>query len=153
MNKEKLMVEAIRNGIVLDHIPSDKLFKIVSILQLDKSDTPITIGNNLESKQVGRKGIIKITNRFFSDDEINKIAILAPNIRLNVIKDYQVTEKRYISLPPEVHALVRCSNPKCITNSEPMATKFSVSLVQERGVKLTCHYCGRSVSGEDCELI
>ena len=112
MNKEKLMVEAIRNGIVLDHIPSDKLFKIVSILQLDKSDTPITIGNNLESKQVGRKGIIKITNRFFSDDEINKIAILAPNIRLNVIKDYQVTEKRYISLPPEVHALVRCSNPK-----------------------------------------
>lgn len=82
MNKDKLMVEAIRNGIVLDHIPSDKLFKIVSILQLDKSDTPITIGNNLESKQVGRKGIIKITDRFFSDDEINKIAILLSLIHI-----------------------------------------------------------------------
>lgn len=153
MNKEKLMVEAICNGTVLDHIPSDKLFKIVSILGLDLVHVPITIGNNLESKQVGRKGIIKITDRFFSEDEINKIAILAPHIRVNIIKDYQVVEKKYIALPPKVCGLVRCPNNKCITNAEPMPTKFAVSMTSTGDVSLICHYCGRSISGEDSELL
>lgn len=153
MNKEKLMVEAICNGTVLDHIPSDKLFKIVSILGLDRADTPITIGNNLESKHLGRKGIIKITDRFFSEDEVNRIAILAPNIRMNVIRDYEVVEKKYLSLPPEVYGLVRCPNSKCITNAEPMATKFAVALTPKGVVRLACHYCGRSLSGEESELL
>lgn len=152
MSKEKLLVEAICDGTVLDHIPSDKLFKIVGILGLDKSQTPITIGNNLESKRAIRKGIIKITNRFFSEEEVNKIAILAPSIRLNVIKDYKVVEKKHIALPKHVRGLVRCSNSKCITNHEPMPTDFSVTEL-ETEVYLSCRYCGRTVLGQECELL
>lgn len=152
MNKDKLLVEAIRNGTVLDHIPSDKLFQIVSLLELDKADTPITIGNNLESRRVGSKGVIKITNRFFSENEISRIAILAPSIRLNIIRDYEVLEKKALTLPQSVVGLVRCSNPKCITNAEPMPTQFSVSREGE-DVQLVCHYCRRGVMGKECELL
>lgn len=153
MSKEKLMVEAICNGTVLDHIPSDKLFKIVSILGLDCAETPITIGNNLESKQVGRKGIIKITDRFFNEEEINRITILAPSIRLNIIKNYEVVEKKHLALPSIVVGLVRCPNSKCITNAEPMPTKLSVAMETGGSVQLTCHYCGRSQRGTDCEIL
>lgn len=152
MSKDKLMVEAICNGTVLDHIPSSKLFQIVAMLGLDKASTPITIGNNLESRRVGSKGVIKITDRFFSEEEVSRIAILSPSIRLNVIRDYEVVDKKEVPLPKSVVGLVRCSNHKCITNAEPMPTNFAVSR-QDDSVRLVCHYCGRAVCGEDCELI
>ena len=94
MNKEKMLVEAICDGSVLDHIPSDRLFQIVSLLHLEELTTPITIGNNLQSTRHERKGIIKLADHFFSPEEIDKIALLAPEVHINVIRDYKVIEKR-----------------------------------------------------------
>ena len=155
MNKDKMLVEAIRDGIVLDHIPAEKLFQIVALLRLDELTTPVTIGNNVVSARQQRKGIIKMADHFVSPQEIDKIALLAPEVHLNVIRDYQVTEKRQVSLPSEVKGLVRCPNPKCITNVEPMQTRFHVST--EEGTMpsclLECHYCGRKTHAEEVELL
>ena len=129
MNKDKMLVEAIRDGIALDHIPAEKLFKIVALLRLDTLTTPVTIGNNLMSARHKRKGIIKMADHFVSSQEIDKIALLAPEVHLNVIRDYQVTEKRQVALPSEVKGFVRCPNPKCITNAEPMQTRFQSTLI------------------------
>ena len=85
---------ALKNGTVIDHIPSDKLFTVVSLLHLEDVAANITIGNNFESKKLGKKGIIKIADRFFSSDEINRLSVVAPNIVLNIIKDYEVVEKK-----------------------------------------------------------
>lgn len=153
MSKEKMLVEAICNGTVLDHIPSDKLFKIVTLLGLDQVDAPITIGCNLDSRRLGSKGIIKISDHFFSEDEINRIAILAPDVRLSIIRDYEVIEKKHLSLPASIVGLVRCGNAKCITNAEPMPTRFETQMTDSRRVSLECHYCGRKVLGDDATLI
>ena len=155
MNKDKMLVEAIRDGIVLDHIPAEKLFQIVALLHLDELSTPVTIGNNLLSARQERKGIIKMAGHFVSAEEIDKIALLAPNVHLNVIRDYQVVEKRKVSLPSEIHGLVRCSNPKCITNAEPMQTFFQTPIEETKGAKavLECHYCGRKTRAEEAELL
>lgn len=147
-----MMVESICNGTVLDHIPANKLFTIVSLLRLEQFAEPVTIGNNLESKRCGSKGIIKMTNRFFSEEEISRISILSPDVRLNVIRDFQVVEKKVISLPSEVVSVVRCPNPRCITNNEPMATRFAVEQ-EEHLVRLECHYCGRKMLGGEAELL
>ena len=94
MEKRKdLLVAALESGTVIDHIPTDKVFTIVQLLQLDKCQDQVTIGNNLESQKFGKKGIIKIANRFFSDAEISQLAVVCPNIRLCLIKDYEVVEK------------------------------------------------------------
>lgn len=147
-----MLVEAICNGTVLDHIPSGKLFKIVTLLGLDHVSAPITIGCNLDSRRLGSKGIIKISDHFFSEDEINRIAILAPDVRLSIIRDYAVIEKRSLTLPKSVVGLVRCSNGKCITNAEEMPTRFVTEMTDERRVRLECHYCGRQVFGDDAIL-
>ena len=151
----EMPVASICNGTVIDHIPSDKLFKVAALLHLDTMESPITIGNNFPSKVLGRKGIIKIADHFFDGDIVNRIALIAPNVHLNVIRDYKVVEKKSVELPSEIVGIVRCSNPKCITNAEPMQTRFHVSTEEDSDQKclLECHYCGRKTRAEEVELL
>lgn len=148
--KKLLQVAALRNGTAIDHIPSDVVFKVVSLLDLHHAQHPITIGNNLESKKMGTKGIIKITDKFFEDNEINKIAIIAPKAVLNIIRDFQVVEKKQPHLPDTIVDIVKCNNPKCITNNEPMKTRFEV--VNHEKVELRCHYCDLKINKEEIVL-
>ncbi|MCK4920889.1 MAG: aspartate carbamoyltransferase regulatory subunit [Bacteroidales bacterium] len=138
-DKKQLVVSAIKDGTVIDHIPANDLFKVISILGLDHIDNYITFGTNLESKKLGKKAIIKISYVFFRNEDINKIALVAPDAKLNVIKDYKVVEKKVVEVPDEIIGIARCVNPMCITNKENVTTKFQV--VNKKTVSLECHYC------------
>ena len=150
-NKEELQVIALKNGTVIDHIPTDKLFTVVNLLGLQNSDSNTTIGNTFESKKLGKKGLIKVADRFFSDEEISRLSIVAPNVQLNIIRNYEVVEKKQVIMPDIVKGIVKCSNPKCITNNEPMTTIFHV-LCKENGV-LKCHYCEKEQNKETIKLL
>lgn len=145
MPKKELSVSAIKNGTVIDHIPATHLFKVISILDLQNSEDMITFGTNFKSEKQGRKAIIKVSNKFFKDEEINKISLVAPQAKLNIIKDYNVVEKRTVEVPEEVVGIVKCFNPKCITNNEAIKTRFS--LVKSEPLALKCHYCEK-ITGE-----
>ena len=93
---------------------------------------------------------IKVADRFFKEEDLNKIALVAPAAQINIIRDYQVIEKRKVSLPDIVHGIIRCGNPKCITNNEPMETIFHVT--DKIDVQVKCHYCERSVTKEEIEI-
>jgi aspartate carbamoyltransferase, regulatory subunit len=150
MEKE-LKVAALRNGTVIDHIPADKLYKVVSILHLETCEHQITIGNNLDSAKVGKKGIIKISERAFAEDETNKIALIAPNAKINIIRDFKVVEKRRLVLPEEIREIAQCGNPNCITNNQPVTTKFHV-INQDGDTILKCHYCEREIKLEEVKV-
>ncbi|MBP5259870.1 MAG: aspartate carbamoyltransferase regulatory subunit [Paludibacteraceae bacterium] len=144
MDKKELIVTALENGTVIDHIPAAKLFKIVSILELDKIENRVTIGNNLESKMMGLKGVIKVADKFFQPEEINKIALLAPSARINIIKNYEVVQKTDLQLPDQVSGLLQCVNPMCVTNRQPVASRFD--LIDRKRGTLRCHYCERMLN-------
>ena len=150
MSKKELLVSAIENGTVIDHIPTGKTFQVVNILGLQKLETPVTIGCNFKSELINKKGIIKVSNKFFTDDEINRLSVVAPNIVLNIIKDYEVVEKKRVETPDELRGIVKCNNPKCITNNEPMKTIFNV-IDKEHGI-LKCHYCDKEQDISNVEL-
>lgn len=138
--RKQLIVSALENGIVLDHIPADQVYRALDILNLKGMDNRITIGINLESGQLGRKGIIKIADRFFEDEELNRLALIAPNATVNVIRDFKVVEKKKLEMPERIEGLVRCKNPKCVTNHQPVKTIFTT--VNTGGeTALLCHYC------------
>ncbi|MCI6073770.1 MAG: aspartate carbamoyltransferase regulatory subunit, partial [Bacteroidales bacterium] len=141
MAKKELLVTAIENGTVIDHIPADKTYDVANLLRLQELDTPVTIGYNLPSKKIGRKGIIKITDKFFTEEEISRLSVVAPKIVLNIIRNYEVVEKKTVETPDELRGIVKCNNPKCITNNEPMQTIFNV-IDKEKGI-LKCHYCDK----------
>ncbi len=146
-DKKQLAVAALRCGTVIDHVPNDVLFKAVKILGIENIKSHVTIGNNLSSKRLGSKGIIKVADVEFAEDVINRIALIAPNAKINIIRDFEVVEKRFVSLPDEIVGIVRCDNPKCITNNEPMLTRFTV--IDRDNLTIRCHYCGRTVKSED----
>jgi aspartate carbamoyltransferase regulatory subunit len=147
MNKNEMLVAAIENGTVIDHIPSEKTYQVAQLLGLQDLSTPVTIGYNLLSKKLGKKGIIKVADKFFTDEEISRLSVVAPNIVLNIIRDYEVVEKKTVVTPAEIKGIVKCNNPKCITNNEPMTTYFHVA----DGI-LTCHYCEKEQDINKVEL-
>ncbi len=144
MSKKERLVAAIENGTVIDHIPASKTYEVASLLGLQQLSSVVTIGNNYLSKRIGTKGIIKVENRFFSDEEISRLSVVAPNVVLNIIKNYEVVEKKTVETPDVLRGIVRCNNPKCITNNEPMATVFHV-IDKQRGT-IKCHYCDKEQS-------
>ncbi len=146
-------VRAIENGTVIDHIPADCLFKIINILDLEHETHQILFGTNLESKRMGSKAIIKITDRYCADDEINRISLVAPMICVNTIKNFQVVEKRQVEVPTQVEGFVRCGNPRCITNHEKIKTRFQVQRDEAGELKLRCAYCEKSTLQREMVII
>ena len=149
--KLKLKVSAIKEGTVIDHIPAKNLFKVISILGLNKIENQITFGTNLESRKLGLKAIIKVSDKFFKDNEINKIALIAPHAKLNIIRDYVVVEKRIVETPDTIKGIVKCFNPKCITNNETITTNFNV--VGKDPIALKCHYCEKITTEEQIRVL
>ena len=151
-NTKTLSVSAIENGTVIDHIPAQNLFNVISILGLDQlTESQITFGYNLPSEKLGRKAIIKIADKFFEDIEVDKIALIAPHAKLNIIRNYEVVEKRQVNVPEQIFNIARCMNPKCITNHENIPTKFRV--INDGKVKLKCCYCEKDTDIEHMKLV
>lgn len=148
---KQMSVSAIQNGTVIDHVPANNLFKVIQILGLDRIDNQITFGTNLESKIMGRKAIIKISEVYFENEDINRIALVAPDAKLNIIKEYEVVEKKVVEVPDKIIGIAKCMNPKCITNFESVKTRFRV--VSKKNVSLKCHYCEKITSQENLEII
>jgi aspartate carbamoyltransferase regulatory subunit len=151
MKDKRLEVNAIKDGTVIDHIPADSLFKVISILNLDKIENTITFGTNLESKKFGKKAIIKLTGVFFKNNDINRIALVAPEAKLNIIRDYDVVEKKVVEVPDQITGIVKCMNPMCITNHEKINTKYTV--IDRKQLNLRCHYCEKITDKEHMVII
>ncbi|NCD42806.1 MAG: aspartate carbamoyltransferase regulatory subunit, partial [Bacteroidia bacterium] len=146
-----LQVSAIENGTVIDHIPTEAVFSVIKFLGLDACNSPITFGTNLDSKKFGKKGIIKVSNRYFEDDEINKIALVAPSASLIEIKDFMVIAKKTVQIPDIIEGFVKCFNPKCITNHQKVPRKFYVT--DKENLKLKCHYCEKFTKKENITIL
>jgi aspartate carbamoyltransferase regulatory subunit len=149
--KGELIVKAIENGTVIDHIKAENIFKIISIIKIQDFDTQFFIGGNLDSKKYGKKAIIKIADKFPSMDDINRIALIDSNAVINIIHDFKVVEKKKVELPETITTYFKCINPKCITNNENVETKFKV-INKVGNVNLKCYYCDKITGHNNLEV-
>ncbi len=122
----KLQVEAIKCGTVIDHIPAQVGFKLLSLFKLTETDQRITIGLNLPSGEMGRKDLIKIENTFLTDEQVNQLALYAPQATVNRIDNYDVVGKSRPSLPERINNVLVCPNSNCISHAEPVSSSFAV---------------------------
>ncbi|MFA5869627.1 MAG: aspartate carbamoyltransferase regulatory subunit [Candidatus Bathyarchaeia archaeon] len=143
-SKRELLVSKIDNGIVIDHIPAGKAFQVLRLLKVEP-DAQAFIAQNVDSKTMGRKDLIKVEGTYLTSRQIDLIAFLAPDATLNIIQDWDVKEKRKIQLPKQVEGIFRCPNPLCPTNAQytPSRTIFKVEKGERiEETKLNCTYCG-----------
>ncbi|RLB58169.1 MAG: aspartate carbamoyltransferase regulatory subunit [Deltaproteobacteria bacterium] len=134
-------VYAIDRGTVIDHIPSPLALKVVEILGV-KQEGILTIGINFKSAKLGSKDIVKVENLKLTESVTDRLALVAPTATINIIEQGRVVEKRPIHIPREFHGLLRCPNPKCITNVEEVTTVFHLE-GEPPHPAVRCHYCER----------
>lgn len=148
--KKELKVKSIKNGTVIDHIKQNRAANILSMLNLPDDETPVMVAINVESPNMGKKDIIKIEGRELLEEEVDKLALLAPEASVNIIRNYEIVNKFNLHLTDVVTDIVKCSNPNCISNSnEPIDDKFYVQ--SREPVILRCHYCERTMDFDDIE--
>ncbi|MDD1651547.1 MAG: aspartate carbamoyltransferase regulatory subunit, partial [Methanomicrobiales archaeon] len=136
--RHALIVGRIREGTVIDHITAGEALNVLKILGITgTTDESLSIATNVSSGKVGRKDIVKVEGRELRKEEVDRIALIAPRATINIIRDYEVVEKKGVEIPRSLVGVVRCPNPGCISNtSEPIESRFEVV---ERG--LHCLYC------------
>ena len=133
-------VTAIRNGTVIDHIPAGKALSVLKMLGIDGSmSNPVSLVMNVPSKKMGGKDIIKVEDRELDENEIEKLALLSPSARINIIRNYAVADKKIVDIPEFISDIVKCPNENCICNNERGATS-NFSLVDDESIKIQCTY-------------
>lgn len=143
MLESELIVRRIKEGTVIDHIDQERGLRVLNALGVDGKDGGlVTIALNVPSGKFKKKDIIKLENKFLKDDDTNKLAVIAPNATVNIIRNYKLVEKRRVSLPNEIDRIFRCSNPDCITNSREHIESV-MDVVDKDALVLKCRYCGR----------
>ncbi len=135
---EGLLVRRIKNGTVIDHIDGGEALNVVKILGITgTTQEALSIATNVQSRNMVRKDIVKLTNRELSKEEVNRIALISPHATINIIRNFKVVEKKGVEIPAVIEGIVRCPNPGCISNTnEPIRSRFDVL---QTG--LHCCYC------------
>ena len=146
---EEIKVAPIRNGTVIDHIKAGQALNVLKILGVNES----TIGSSIilamhvcsKKEPSGWKDVVKVEDRELDPETVDKIALIAPNATIVIIRDYYIAEKYTVSIGDHVKGLAKCSNPNCITNvGEPVEPEFDV--VSRKPPMLRCMYCERCMT-------
>ena len=148
-SRQELYVRKIKDGTVIDHITPGFALDVLKILGIDgKGGQVLSAAVNVESKRQARKDIVKIQDRELKPGEVDKIALIAPNATINIIRNYEVASKKTVQLPEALQGILRCDNPSCISNSrEPVEPNFRVD--RRHPIRLKCHFCGHIMERED----
>ena len=140
-----LKVTPIKNGTVIDHISAGMALKVLKVLGISENlSSTVSVLLHVPSKMQGWKDIVKVEDRELNPRELSKIALIAPDATINIIRNYNVAEKHTVALPERAVGILRCANPNCITNSrEPVESVFLVR--SKDPLRLQCHYCDREI--------
>ncbi|AWR97572.1 aspartate carbamoyltransferase regulatory subunit [Acidianus sulfidivorans JP7] len=144
-----LLVSKIKNGTVIDHIPAGRALAVLKVLGIKGNvENRIALVMNVESKKIQKKDIVKIDGRSISEKEAQLITLIAPTATINIVKDYEVVEKRKLDIPEKVEGLLKCPNPSCITNNDVEA-KSRFIRESKNPLILKCDYCETTITEED----
>ncbi len=141
---EMRRVTAIRNGTVVDHIPSGYAMQVIRILRINTDRaTPVSLVMNVPSDKLGRKDVLKIEDRELDQEDLDRLALIAPAASIAIIRNHAVAEKMRVELRDNLVNIAKCSFPNCITksNREPLPQRMKV--VSREPLEIRCYYCGR----------
>jgi aspartate carbamoyltransferase regulatory subunit len=146
MAEVELRVKPINNGTVIDHIAGGQALNVLKILGISgTTDATVSVVMNVESSRLGKKDIVKVEDRELKEEEVNRIALIAPDATINIIRDFLVIEKHLVDLPDQIVGVVRCQNPSCISNTEePIKSRLLVKT--KNPVVLRCVYCEQPIT-------
>ena len=133
-----MIIDPIKNGIVIDHIKAGKGKEIYDFLQLGELTCPVALIKNVPSKKTGTKDIIKIDE--IIDIDVDVLGYITPEATVSTIKDSKICDKRKIELPTVLKNVIKCKNPRCITSVE-QGIEHVFKLTNKENKTYRCIYC------------
>ena len=131
-------IDAIENGVVLDHISAGRSMDIYRYLKLDQLDCCVAIIKNVRSNRMGRKDIIKIDASF--PVNLETLGYIDPGITVNIIENGKNVGKCKLELPEKLINIITCKNPRCITTVEQEIDQI-FKLSDRESCTYKCAYC------------
>lgn len=151
---KELKVQPIRNGTVIDHIEPGMALNVLRILGITSETikSTVSVAMRVRSKKGEWKDIVKIEDRELFAGEVDRIALISPRATINIIRDYNVAEKRKVRIPQVIRGIVKCANPNCVSNSsEPVESEFV--MLREFPLTLKCHFCDRTLTNVERYIV
>ena len=137
-------VTAIKNGTVIDHIPSGYSLTVLKMLGIGRvMSNPVSMLMNVPSKKIGSKDMIKVEDRELNQYELDRLALGAPHASVSIIRAYTVAEKLTINLGKEIVNVARCAFSNCITANPREPLPHRLIVLSDDPMEIRCHYCGR----------
>lgn len=131
-------IDAIVNGIVIDHITAGRGMQLYRLLGLDSLECSVALIKNVPSNKMGKKDIIKIDSDYDVDTDI--LGYVDPDVTVNIIRNGRTAEKKTIGLPEELVNVLRCKNPRCISTTEQELPQI-FRLTDRTNRVYRCIYC------------
>ena len=131
-------IDAIQNGIVIDHITAGRGMRLYRLLGLDRLSCSVAIITGATSRKMGKKDIIKIDAAI--DLDLDLIGYVDPDVTVNIIREGKLVEKKRMALPEKLVNVVRCRNPRCITSTEQELPHI-FKLTDKAARVYRCLYC------------
>ncbi|MGY5864858.1 MAG: aspartate carbamoyltransferase regulatory subunit [Candidatus Thorarchaeota archaeon] len=147
---EKIRIVKIHDGTVIDHIRAGKALEVLKILGITgEYGNVVSLAMNISSEKIGKKDIVKVEHRFLADEEVARIALVAPEATINLIEDFKLIKKTRVELPETITDIFECTNQRCVTNKErePIHSKYEV--VSRTPIQLKCLYCWTLIEEQD----
>tara|TARA_B100000085_G_scaffold156068_1_gene141736 strand:- start:1966 stop:2433 length:468 start_codon:yes stop_codon:yes gene_type:complete len=147
---EMRRVTAIRNGTVIDHIPAGYALQVIRMLRMDMNiSTPVSLVMNVPSDKIGRKDVLKIEDRELNQEELDRLAIIAPAASIAIIRNHVVSGKLKVELSGELINIASCSFSNCITKADREPLPQRMKVVNQEPLEIRCYYCGKGQSLEE----
>jgi aspartate carbamoyltransferase regulatory subunit len=139
---ENIRIVKIHDGTVIDHIRAGKALEVLKILRITGDDGNIlSLAMNISSSKIEKKDIVKVEHRLLKDEEVARIALVAPEATINLVEDFKIIKKTRVELPETLTDIMPCPNQRCVTNKErePIRSKYQV--ISRKPIQLKCLYC------------
>jgi aspartate carbamoyltransferase regulatory subunit len=154
MVRDGLKVSRIKQGTVIDHIRPGMALTVLHILGIGQGfPHTVVVAMNVSSGKIGSKDIVKVENQVLDEETLQKISIVSPHATVNIIRDFEVAAKHHVSLPKEIHGIVKCPNRNCLSNAAHERVSSFFFCEREEPAEFRCHYCETLIAAESVELI
>jgi aspartate carbamoyltransferase regulatory subunit len=148
--KETMLVQKISDGTVIDHIAAGKALSVLRLLGNPQNrGVTVALVANVGSSKMGKKDILKVEGVELTDEQVQKLALIAPLASVNIIRSYHVLEKRNAVPPKTVRAVLACTGATCVSVREKDSVTSIFTLVSSSPLIYKCKYCGRDLTEQE----
>lgn len=148
--KQTMLVQKISDGTVIDHITAGKALSVLRLLgnPQARGDT-VALVMNVSSSKMKRKDIVKVEGVEISEEQVQRLALIAPQASVNIIRSYRVVDKKNAVPPKLLSGVLNCNNPTCVSVKEKDSVSPIFSLAEISPLSYQCKYCGRKLTEQD----